>query len=146
VFVHRFDSTVRLGYALAVLDAAHRADYDAAVLRQMRALSLAGDAAAALVVTDLRPARPPQRATGTPLSLAPGVSQRTGDGFLTVHLDGEPIGQWSVPAAREHALAILDTVVVAPLDASYHQLMTGTLDLDDGRARGIVEDVAKHRE
>jgi hypothetical protein len=73
------------------------------VLRQMRGLHL--DAAAvALAAEDLRPTRRPQRATGTRLSLIPGVSHKTGKGFLTIHLDGQPIGQWSVPDAREHAL------------------------------------------
>ncbi len=133
-----------VAYALGVLDAAERADYDAAVIAQLTA---SGDRKSAIefLAYELRPKRAELRSTGTALTLTPGVSQRSGEPFLTVTVRGKDIGQWTVPAAREHALYALAASVAAGYDAEYHGVLVRDVGVEDGVARAAVGDIARYR-
>lgn len=139
------DTTRAAEYAVAVLDAVQAAEYDAAVLAQLHGLGLAEKAAATFIAEDLRPKRPPLRETGTPLELVPGISHRDRRGFLGVRIGGEQAGQWELSDARSHALAVLECAVAVRYDAVYHAALTGLLNIDDGKARAIVQDIGEHR-
>ena len=132
-------------YGHAVLAAAERADYDAAVLRQLTDKGITADDAAA-VIADLRRDRPPLDDTATaPLRFVPGVAQRDGRGFITLELDGAGIGQLDIDEARSHALHALGAGIAADLDAGYHHALRGIIGLDDHAARAAVADLAEYR-
>lgn len=139
------DPTSAMEYAMQLLKAVQYADYDAAVIAQLN--SRVGDHGKAAVgaVQDLRADRPDAPPVG-PLSFVPGVSHRTGKGFLTIHLNGKPVGQWDLGPARLHALSVLEAVISADLDAAYHRYLTGTIGLEDGTARAAVDGLATFRE
>lgn len=133
-----------LRYAWGVLDAAHRAAYDAAVMRQLG--SLTSQEAAGQIVKELRDDRPSLDSQVTkPMSFEPGVSVFTGEPFLVVIINGKRVGQWSFDDAREHALAVLENVAVADLDGAYYRALVGSVGLDEPRARNVVADIANHR-
>lgn len=137
--------TTGLKYAAGVLAAAERADYDAAVIRQMGVgLKLPLDVAGQ-VVSDMRQDRPPLRDVDThPLRFEPGVNME-GDGFLVVSLNDERLGQWTVEDARLHAMGVLQVIAVADLDATYFRTLVGLVGLDKGRASQVVGDLGKYR-
>lgn len=135
-----------LHYAWGVLDAAHRAAYDAAVFKQM--LSLVEDEnAAGELIARLRDDRPPLESEKThPMGFEPGVSLFTKDPFLVVLINGERVGEWTVDAAREHAMFVLESLAVADLDGGYYRALIGAVGLDENRARQVVEDVGNFRD
>lgn len=134
-------------YAFGVLDAAHRAAYDAAVFAQLtRKLGL-DDETAGLTIVDLRKDRPPlPPETTAPIVLDPGVSNRDQKPFLALSVNGKRVGQWTVEDARQHALAVLETVVVADLDAGYYRALVGQIGIDSDTAQQVVQDIGNHRE
>ncbi|MGH3813433.1 MAG: hypothetical protein ACRDUV_13425, partial [Pseudonocardiaceae bacterium] len=138
-----------LRYAWGVLDAAHRASYDAAVLAQLTSVGrqqLSVETVAQMVI-DMREDRPPlDEAATAPLRFEPGVSQAKQHPFLGIYLNGERLGQWAVADAREHAMAVLEAVVVADLDGGYYRALTGLVGLEEPRARNVVADIANHRQ
>jgi len=127
-------------HATAVLTAVAHAEYDAAVLRQF-----SDDKQMAVrIVVKLRDRRPGID-WPSPLQLAPGVSAFTGKPFLHVRIYDRTVGQWEVSAARDHALYVLESGIVADLDGSYlHELKT--LGVDVSRARAVVDDLVNHRD
>lgn len=136
-------------YAWGVLDAAHRADYDAAVLRQMRDKLGVDLRTIAQLVTDMRADRPPLDDAGTyPLRLEPGVAADGGHGFLRLSIgdDREPVGQWTTEDARQHALHVMESVKVADLDAGYRRALVGIVGVSDSTAQQAVGDLANFRE
>lgn len=145
VFLGPADAMV---YVSEILRAVACAEYDAAVLAQMTKVipkkkNLAAETAA-MVIVDLRKDRSPLK-WSTPLALVPGVSNRNAKAFLTVELNGKPIGQWDADDAREHATGVVEAVHAADLDGDFYRLLRGTMDLDDRTARAAVGDLAKHR-
>lgn len=133
-----------LRYASGVLEAASRADYDAAVFKQVTALTSLQ--AARQLVVDLRGDRPPLDDEATyPIALEPGVN-RSQEPFLTIRINGEPVGQWGIQDARSHALGVLEAVGRADLDSAYYRTLVGTVGLDENRARQVVADVGNHTE
>ena len=136
---------VALRHAQGVLAAAHRAAYDAAVLRQMTqkfnfALSDAGKLA-----MELRSDRPPLDPTDTaPLWLEPGVKLDLKP-FLIVHINGERVGQWDVDQAERHAHIVLAAVGVADLDSGYYRMLRST-GVEEPQARAAVEDLVNFRD
>ena len=132
-------------HGIAVLEAAARAEYDAAVFAQLSTLSV-DQRAIGQVLTDLRAERPPLDTAATaPLELEPGVSHRDHRGFLTLKLHGDPLGQWELDDARRHALACLEVQAAVDLDAIYRTTLVGIVGLDDARARAVVGALAEHR-
>jgi hypothetical protein len=128
-------------YVYGVLDAAARAEYDAAVLAQIGA-KVDREHAMRLIV-DLRRERPPLRATRL-LDLLPGVSVK-GEPFIGIEVNGKQVGQWDVADARLHAMHVMEAVVTADLDAGYLRALKGIVGLDDSTAHAAVADLANWR-
>jgi hypothetical protein len=140
--------TDALAYASTLLGAVARGEYDAAVLAQMRMLLGDGsdaDQSIGLIIGDLRDDRPPLDDSATaPLRFDPGVN-RDGEPFLGVWLEDQQLGQWTLPDARAHALAVLEAVTVADLDTGYYRTLTGLVNIEPERARTVVADLGKWR-
>ena len=139
-----------IAYAVTVLTATTRAQYDAAVWRQMLTISRGrtdGDAqqAAALIVKGLREDRPPIDDSATaPFAFEPFVSHRTKEPGVFVSLNGKKISQWDLSDAEGHALHVLQIMIGVDLDASYRRHLIGTLGIEDWRARAVVGDLGKY--
>lgn len=134
-------------HASQVLAAATTAEYDAAVFLQMHKRLAVTVRDAAGLLQDLRSDRPPLVFDAQPfLRLEPGVSSTTHKAFLSVFLDDRRVGQWTVPDAEGHAVAVLNAIAVADLDAGYRRLLIGVIGIDEGRAHAAVEDVESFRE
>lgn len=137
------DRAVR--YALAVLQAAHYADHDAATLRLMLTTGADQERAMRLITDDLRPDREQLDAAAlAPLGLDIGVTQ-AGAPFLLLLLDDQPLGHWEVEAAVEHATTVLGAMFSTGLDAALHQALVAQVGLDTGRARNVVGSLRQHR-
>lgn len=134
-------------YAGALLAAVADAEYDAAILSQMtKRLNLNLETASQLVL-DMRGERPARTASG--LTFVPGVSQARQHAFIILEreVDGERVqmAQLDAPAARRHAMHVLEAPVQADLDAAYLKILRGSIGLDEAKARGVVEDIMNHR-
>jgi|GEM_PF-2727938 len=136
-----------LTYAAGVLAASARAEYDAAVLRQLTSskLKLPMEAAAE-VISGLRKDRPPLDPEITyPFTFEPGVT-KAGKPFVKIICVGEPTGQWDAADGRSHAMGVLESVAVADLDSAYLRALVGAIGLDRARAMNVVDDLANYRE
>jgi len=132
-------------YAMTILEAIARAEYDAAVYQQLHTL-VPDQLAVAQIIRDLRKDRPDIDTSATkPLEIEPGVNSK-GKPFLDVLIDGKKVGHWTMQAAREHVLAALEVTAVADLDAGYYRALIGLVGLDEARARNVVDDLQHHRE
>ena len=137
------DGAVR--YALAVLQAAHYADYDSATLQLLVKAGVSAEAAGALIADDLRPDRERLDNQGLdPLGLEVGVSPG-GSPFIMILLDGQPVGQWDVEGAAKHAQTVLGAMFAAGLDAALYQAMVTQVGLEAGRARNVVRGLSEYR-
>ena len=137
--------TRALEYASTVLAHAQRAEYDAAVLKQLRTKGIGDDQAIMSMIVDMRKDRPPVDGEPTaPMQLSEGVNAEAKP-FLAIHLDGSKWGQFEVRQAREHALGVLEAVEAADLDAGYYRILTGAVGLEEGVARAVVNDLASYR-
>jgi hypothetical protein len=135
-------------HARAVLALAQRAEYDAAIVRQLsdKKLGLAV-ADAVLTVATMRTDRPTIDPADTwPIALEAGVNPDLIP-FLSVWAKGVQVGQWTVADARSHALAVLETTEVVALDQSYLAFLISDegIGLDEGTARAVVEDIVNFR-
>lgn len=135
--------TRAMGYATALLGAAAEAEYDAAILKQVTTRLGLDDAHAVQLVNDMRADRPPRRGAG--LIFEGGVSRRLRHPFITILRDGTPIGQMDTPAARRHALHVLEAPAAADLDALYLKVLRSTVMLEEDVARTVVNDIENHR-
>lgn len=144
---YQLDEKSALAYVMEILRAVAYAEYDAAVLAQMTKVSegkAEGPELAVSIVQDLREDRP--ETTGvTPLRVIPGVSQATREPFLRIEIDGRPVGQWTPQDAREHALIVLESVIVADLDSAYLRMLRSLVGLEEDRARTVVGDLQNYR-
>lgn len=132
-------------YALAVLQVAHIADYDAATLRLLIQTGVGAEEAASLIADDLRPDRePPDVAALLPLGLEAGVAA-DGTPFAMILLDGQPVGQWDVGAVVEHAVTVLGAMFSASLGAALYQAMVAQVGLEPVRARQVVRGLEEYR-
>jgi len=57
------------------------------------------------------------------MTLVPGMT-KNGKAFLTLHVNGQPVGQWSPDDARGHARGVLDSIAVIALDDGYLKVLT----------------------
>lgn len=90
------------------------------------------DAAERLITEDLQPDREMLDSEGLdPLGLEIGVTPG-GKPFIMILLEGQPVGQWDVKDAVEHAETVLGSMFTAGLDA--------------GRARNVVRSLGEHRQ
>lgn len=125
-------------YALAVLQAAHCADFDAATLRLLVETGVDAAAAGRLIADDIRPDREPLDVEAlSPLGLQSGVTTG-GEPYTLILLDGQPVGQWDVRDAVGHAVTVLGAMVGASLGAALYQAMVAQVGLDPGRSRQLV--------
>lgn len=138
---HPIDRDTAPAYVGAVLQAAARAEYDAAVIGQTAGFD-GSPQTGGFVVQQLRDARP-EILWPSPLSLTPGVSHRTGEGFLDVGVGGRLVGQWDCGQAREHALRVMEAVEVAGLDRGYLAVLHG-IGVGDSEARAVVAGLRCH--
>lgn len=136
------DQEAAATHAREVLAAVAAAEYDAAVVSQLTALT---DQDSALhMVRELRKDRA-AGSTSTGLELVPGVSAFTGQAYLKIVLDGKPIGQWDPDDARQHAMYVMEAVQAAELDSAYLRLLRGVIGLDEQTGRAAVAGLRKHR-
>ncbi len=135
-------------YALLLIRAAARAEYDAAVLRQMTVVMAEdpqADSVAALVVTLLRERRKPLDCSKfKPLVVNPIVSATTREGMIQLTLDGENLTQWKPADVYRHANHVLGAPVAAELDGIYGHLITELVDPE--RASAVVADLANYQD
>lgn len=132
-------------YAYAILEAVARASYDAAVYSQIRTRISEDPHVAGHLIVDLREERPPiDFSIMAPMSFRDGVNQK-GKPFLTILFNDEPAGQWDLQDAREHALGVLEAIVVAELDSGYLRALRGLVGLPEGTARNTVDDLQNYR-
>jgi len=129
-------------YAMYVLRAVAVAEHDAAVFRQLKEVT-GSDEAAAQLIHDLRKERP-DLVPLVPLVLVPGVSASTGKAFLHVEIHGSKEGQWTMWDAREHALAVLESVCVADLDGAYLRILKA-IGIEEDRARTVIGGLGEWR-
>ena len=131
-------------YALAVVTACEYADYDAAVIAQMRAAGLGLTDAAGYVAALREMRRPVADSDTTPLTYVPIVSQHDWRPYVHVYLHDEPLTQWTPDEARGHAMHVLSAVVAAHLDQRYywHLIRTGATP---EQAAMTVHDLRRHR-
>lgn len=138
------DRQTAMAYVADIFTAAVRAEHDAAVIRQLLGLGLDLETAAQ-AIADLRADRPALDDTVTvPFRLVLGVSAKTGNGFLHVHLNGVKIGQWDPRDARDHAVNVLTVLAAVDLDAAYRRYLIGTVGIDAARAGNVIADLATH--
>ena len=71
------------------------------------------------------------------MTLVPGMT-KNGKAFLTLHVNGQPVGQWSPDDARGHASGMLDSIAVIALDDGYLKVLTERLEVDEAAADGQV--------
>lgn len=130
-------------YVNEVFRASVMAEHDAAVIRQLRATGVDLEAAAQAVAT-MREDRPPLNDAATaPLRLVPGVSLRTGAGFLALHVGDRQIGQWDPDDARDHATNVLAVQTACDLDAAYRRFLIGSAGIEPDRALAVVGGLAE---
>ncbi|MFR9675856.1 hypothetical protein [Streptomyces sp. TR02-1] len=144
------DKDAALAYASTIFDAAQRAEYDAAVVRQLTTLPDIDVDAAVGVLRDVWEDRPDLDSTAiAPMLLQPGLNKREMRPGIVVHLDDgdkpRTLGTWTVQQAREHATQVMETVWAVDLDSAYLRFLRGTMDLDAGTARAMISDLANHR-
>lgn len=133
-------------HALAVLQAAHYADYDSATLQLLVKAGVSAEAAGALIVDDLRPDRERLDHEGlAPLGLEVGVTP-SGRPFIMILLDDQPVGQWDVEGAVKHAQTVLGAMFAAGLDAALYQAMVTQVGLEAARARNVVRGLGEYRQ
>ncbi|MET1008107.1 MAG: hypothetical protein ABWX96_21330 [Propionibacteriaceae bacterium] len=132
-------------WARQIMAAACAAEHDAAIVRQVADMGISQEGMVHLM-TEVRA----DRAEQVPLPmipdllLIPGVSHRTGDGFLTLRIKGRDVGEWSVSAARIHALALLTAVEYAVLDGAYLRALT-KFGADEPDAMAAVANLGPYR-
>lgn len=135
-----------LDYAYALLDAVQRAEYDSAVARQLSKVDGVDEAAAMRIVGELRAARPGlQRRATEPMGFTPGVNSEYRP-FLVIEIEGEKVGQWTLPDAREHALALIEAVIAAEQDTTYYKVLRGLVGVDEPVARAMIADLGQWRD
>ncbi|MPZ66238.1 MAG: hypothetical protein GEU83_12215 [Pseudonocardiaceae bacterium] len=141
-----------VAYAVACFTRATEADHDTAVLRLLTQVGVPAKHAGQVVANDLRPDRPDEHTDTQPLRFTVAVGRakhpRPDAGqfipLLFLHLHDREIGQLTPSDLRDHGAAVLNVLAAADLDAALHRALTGTVGLDDDRARAIVGDLANH--
>lgn len=135
-------------YAMAWIEAISRADYQAAIMAQMtQVVGDEDDAAQAVLDFRNQSGHGEIEAPGSGFTLTPGVAKDD---------DNQPVGfvecialhdawTWRGDAVRDHASHVLEGVCVAPLDAAYLRTLVHSIDIDEGRARQVIEDLGNYR-
>lgn len=146
------DPDAALRYAQHLLWVCSRAEYDSLVAKQLyeaiKGNPMEGEPperSAIYMVNELRKDRPDLDDSVTfPLTFSAGVNRRW-EPFIKVDVEGQEQGQWDLPAARRHALGVLEAVHVADLDAGYKRLLTGVIGIEPGRAANMIDHLSELR-
>ena len=137
-----------LSYAAAAIRWAGIAEFEAAVAAQVRATAKEGDGDENVVVvlSALRQRRnsPPESST-KPLRYTPIVSARDGRPYVQVHIEREPLTQWTPEDVRQHAMHVLECAVAAELDGQYFSVLAKTIGTPAEVARAAVMGLREHR-
>ena len=135
-----------LAYAYEVLRAVVTAEYDAAVIAQLKDKGIP-EATAVEVVRILRLDRPPPDDTATaPLMIFPGVSRQTRKPFLRIDIDDKQAGEWTLEDARSNALAVLEAHAIADLDSAYYRAMTNLVQVPPEIGRTMVGELVNYKD
>lgn len=135
--------TEAITYAAQVMDASARAEFDAAVVAQLRVVGMDMPLIAS-VVNDLRAERPPIQFS-TPLSVDPFVTAAKSEAQLYVLVNGKRYAQWTPADAAQHVAQVLEVAAGVDLDAAYRRYLVGPIGMDDEKARTLVGSLANHR-
>jgi hypothetical protein len=138
------DRDQAVAYAMAVMSAVTRAQYDAAVIAQMAHIGLPLPAAAQ-AVRGLRADRPPidDKATA-PLRFEPIVKSKSRQPVIHVHLGDRILTEWTPAETQGHAMYVLQVAAGVDLDAAYRRYLVGPVGMDDPTARAVVGDLGKY--
>lgn len=129
--------------------AAERSEYDAAVLRQFTGFLNITLPDATAEVQELRKERSALMLQG--LTVTPGVTNDGTDdkpkfrSFITMHLDGKPVGQFTSAQAYDHGIHVVGAAETAQLDYAYFRHLVDVINLDENRARQVVQDLGRFR-
>jgi hypothetical protein len=139
-------------YAQAMLGYAQRAEYIAAMFRQLtEELGVSHPQAREIVQGILMgvPSIPGRLTAPLVIKLAVGTHvvravPGSPQGVLLIELNGVRLGRWDVRRARDHALQVLDAVEAADLDTAYLRFLS-SMELGRDEAQEMVAGVAAFR-
>jgi len=132
-------------YAMAALTIAEQADYEQALYKQLTMKMEQHQDAALMMLANFRHGvAGTDRSAFAPLDFVAGINS-AGMSFIRIDLDGKGVGQISPEELRQHALAVLRTRLIAPLDALYRRQLTEVVGLDDKTAMAGVDDLGAFR-
>lgn len=140
------DQEAAYRWAREVLSAAAQAEYDAAVMRQLKWTGAEPqDAANAVVFLRERRGNTVPISAVPDLALVPGVSAFSGKGFLRLERRGKSVGQWDIADAKTHALAVIEAYEVTILDSAYLTFATKEIGADWNTGLAMVTDLYRFR-
>ncbi len=132
-------------YAEAVIAAATRAAYEAAVLAQLVDRGVEVKAAARVVVGMRETAPPLDHEATAPLAFTPIVAHGSLSPMVDLQLHGEDLGTLDLASARSHGYHLLDVVIGAELDAEYCRYLIGHIGVDEVVATNQLADLGCYR-
>lgn len=139
------DAETTPSVANAMIQVVTYAEYDVAVLKQLRS-QVSDENTAIQAVVDLRGMRPkPDLSALAPYSFTPGVNQETKP-FVTVYKNEEAVAQIDLDALRGMAIDLMDAVHAAQLDQIYHTYLTETIGVSSDAATGVIGTLLEFRE
>lgn len=120
------------------------AEYDAAVLKQLKAVEGLEMVHVTMVVQGIRQDRRPVLSSPThPVSYEPIVSHRDLQPRITA-VCGDTRWQWDLDVARQHVSQVMEVAAGVDMDASYFQYLRSAVDVDMGTARNMVRLLREH--
>lgn len=137
-----------VAYALAVVEAALRAAYDAGVMGQTRFIgggSLTDTDIYHSTIGPLRADRPPPDGAATePLVFSPIMAARNSQPYVHVRTtSGRDVTQMTFADAIGHAMYVLTAAAATGLDNAYRRHLLGSLGLQPGQAAEVIGDLAR---
>lgn len=121
------------------------AEYGAAVLKQLTTIGVDDDNAAP-TVGDLMGDAWKGKDLALGVHMIPLIAQRDRLPYVRLDVDGQPLTKWSPAEALDHATNVLRAAATIRLDSAYYAFLRGPLNLPEEKARGLVGDLAQHRE
>lgn len=137
------DRDQAVAYAVACIARATEVEHDAAVLKLLTSLGLPEKTSAELIVNDIRPDRADDQKATAPLAFYPALGRIVGP-FLRIQLDGDETGTVTPADLRDHAVAVLQAISAADLDANLRKVLVGPVGLPEHTARAVISDLSNH--
>jgi hypothetical protein len=137
-------------HAAGLMAVVARAEYFCAVMRQMTERLGLDESDASQTILALQADMPLiEPGLTEPLSFVGVIGKTRSTGqfvpYLNVSIGDEELGTWDLESARSHALAVLEIVEGANLDAAYYRIMRGSVGVEEGHARQAVYDLSNFR-